>query len=322
MRAIRPKQPGGAENLVLEEFDAPAPGPHQVLVRTEAIGVNYIDVYHRSGLYQMPSPIPLGQEGAGVVEAVGTQVSEVKPGDRVAWASAPGSYATHVVLEAARAVPIPSGVDTRLAAALLLQGMTAHYLTRSTFALQPGHVALIHAAAGGVGLLLVQLAKAAGARVIATVSTAEKAELARGAGADEIIIYTQQDFLERTRDSTGRRGVDVVYDSVGKDTFARSLEALAPRGYLVLYGQSSGPVEPIDPQRLAQRGSLFLTRPTIQHYTSTRAELLSRAEELFRLVQTGRLRVRIDRELSLAQAAEAHRALESRATRGKVLLIP
>lgn len=322
MRAIRPKEAGGAEGLVLEEFETPVPGPHQVLVRTEAIGVNYIDVYQRTGLYKMPSPIPLGQEGAGVVEAVGSQVSEVKAGDHVAWASIPGSYATHVVLDAARTVPIPSGVDVRLAAALLLQGMTAHYLARSTFALQAGHVALVHAAAGGVGLLLVQLAKAAGARVIATVSTTEKAELARGAGADEVIIYTQQDFLERTRESTSGRGVDVVYDSVGKDTFAKSLEALAPRGYLVLYGQSSGPVEPIDPQRLAQRGSLFLTRPILQHYTSTRAELLSRAEELFRLVQTGRLRVRIDREFSLAQAADAHRALESRVTRGKVLLIP
>lgn len=322
MRAIRPQQPGAADGLRLEDFSTPTPGPNQVLVRTEAIGVNYIDVYHRVGLYKTEPPIPLGLEGAGTVESVGASVADLQVGDRVAWASAPGSYATHVVLDAARAIPIPQGIDTRLAAALLLQGMTAHYLARSTFPLNSGHVALIHAAAGGVGLLLVQLAKICGARVIATVSNAEKAELARGAGADHVIIYSGHDFLSATREYTAGRGVDVVYDSVGKATFDQSLEALAPRGYLVLYGQASGPVDPIDPQRLAQRGSLFLTRPTLHHYTSTRAELLSRAEELFRLVLAGKLHVRIDREVSLAHAAEAHRALEARETRGKILLIP
>lgn len=322
MRAIRPKQPGPADGLVLEEFDMPALGPDQVLVRTEAIGVNFIDVYHRSGAYKTASPIPLGQEGAGVVEAIGDRAQDVKVGDRVAWASAPGSYATHVVLDATRTVPVPADIDVRVAAALLLQGMTAHYLARSTFPLRAAQVALVHAAAGGVGLLLVQLAKAAGAHVLATVSTAEKAELAKSAGADEIINYVEQDFLERAREYTSGRGVDVVYDSVGKATFDRSLEALAPRGYLVLFGQSSGPVPPVDPQRLAQRGSVFLTRPTLQHYTSTRAELLSRADELFRLVRDGSLRVRIDREFPLAQARDAHRALEARGTRGKVLLIP
>lgn len=322
MRAIRPKQPGPADSLVLEEFDTPPVGDNQVRVRTEAIGVNFIDVYHRSGVYKGASPIPLGQEGAGVVEAVGARVDDVKVGERVAWAAAPGSYATEVVLDAARVVPVPAKVDARVAAALLLQGMTAHYLAHSTFPLRAGHVALVHAAAGGVGLLLVQLAKAAGARVLATVSTAEKAKLASSAGADEVINYAERDFLERAREYTSGRGVDVVYDSVGKDTFDRSLEALAPRGYLVLFGQSSGAVAPVDPQRLAQRGSLFLTRPTLQHYTSTRAELLARAEELFRLVQSERLHVRIDREVPLARAADAHRALEARATQGKVLLIP
>ncbi|MFZ5890712.1 MAG: quinone oxidoreductase family protein [Myxococcota bacterium] len=322
MRAIRPQKPGEARELSLEEFPTPIPGPHQLLVRTEAVGVNYIDVYHRTGVYKSEPPIPLGLEGAGVVERLGAGVTDVREGTRVAWASAPGSYATHVVLDAARAVPIPDGVETRLAAALLLQGMTAHYLARSTFRLGPEHVALVHAAAGGVGLLLVQLAKLARARVIATVSTAEKAALARDAGADEVILYTEQDFLERTREYTSGRGVHVVYDSVGRATFAKSLEALAPRGYMVLYGQSSGPVEPFDPQRLAQRGSLFLTRPTLGHYTSTREELLERASELFRLVAEGRLRVRIDRELPLSDASTAHEALEGRETRGKVLLIP
>jgi NADPH2:quinone reductase len=322
MRAIRPKQTGGSDGLGLEDFPTPAPGAHQVMVRTEAIGVNFIDVYHRSGSYKAETPIPLGVEGAGIIESVGSGVTDLGPGDRVAWTSAPGSYATHVVLDAARAVPIPDGVESRTAAALLLQGMTAHYLARSTFPLREGHTALIHAAAGGVGLLLVQLAKSCGARVIGTVSNAEKAELAKRAGADHVIIYDGYGFLDQAREYTASRGVDVVYDSVGKATFDQSLEALAPRGYLVLFGQSSGPVPPIDPQRLAQRGSLFLTRPTLQHYTSTRAELLARASELFELVLAGKLHVRIDREVPLREAASAHRALEARETRGKILLIP
>jgi len=322
MRAIRPNQPGGPEGLLLEDFPTPVPGPHQLLVRSQAIGVNFIDVYHRTGAYKTVPPIPLGLEGAGVVEAVGAGVSDVREGDRVAWASGPGSYATHVVLDAARAVPIPPGIESELAAAILLQGMTAHYLTHSTFPLAPGHVALVHAAAGGVGLLLVQLAKARGARVLATVSTPEKAELARGAGADEVIIYSERDFLEETRRYTEGEGVHVVYDSVGKTTFDKSLEALAPRGCLVLYGQASGPVEPIDPQRLSQRGSLFLTRPTLVHYTRTRAELLERAQALFSQVRAGKLHVRVDRTFPLSDAALAHRALEARETRGKLLLLP
>lgn len=322
MHAVRPKQPGGHAEMRLEEYPTPVPSGTQLLVRVEAAGVNYIDVYNRSGQYQTPRPIPLGLEGAGIVEAVGEAVSDIEPGARVAWTNTAGSYATHVLVPAERAVPIPDGVESRLAAALLLQGLTAHYLACSTFPLQRGHTALVHAAAGGVGLLLTQIAKRRGARVLGTVSTPEKAALARGAGADEVILYGEQDFEAESRRLTDQRGVDVVFDSVGKTTFDQSLRALRPRGMLVLYGQSSGAVPPLDPQTLAGRGSLFLTRPVLGHYTATREELLSRTNELFEWVRRGELDVRIDRTFPLADAAEAHRVLEGRATMGKVLLIP
>ena len=322
MQAIRPKQAGGPEVMQLEELPTPSPGATQLLVRSEAIGVNFIDVYTRSGQYAAKTPILLGVEGAGVVEAVGSEVRDVQPGARVAWSSAAGSYATHVLVAADRALPLPNGVDSKLAAAALLQGLTAHYLAHTTFPLRPGHTALVHAAAGGVGLLLVQIAKRAGARVIGTVSTPQKAELAKQAGADSVILYDQQDFEAESCELTGGRGVDVVYDSVGKTTFDKSLRSLRPRGMLVLYGQSSGAVAPVDPQTLAAKGSLFLTRPTLGHYTATREELLSRAKDLFGWIERGELEVRVGRTFALADAAKAHRALESRETTGKVLLIP
>jgi NADPH2:quinone reductase len=322
MKAIRPADPGGPDVLTLAEFPELAPSPGQVLVRTTAIGVNYIDVYHRTALYPTPRPIPMGLEGAGVVVSVGQDVTELRAGQRVAWCQAPGSYATHVLVPAARAVEIPEGIEDRVAAALLLQGMTAHYLSHDTFPLRPGHVALIHAAAGGVGLLLVQLAKRAGARVIGTVSTPEKAELARGAGADDVIFYREQAVEAEVRRLTDGQGADVVYDSVGKATVADSLRSLRPRGYLVLFGQSSGMVSPIDPQQLSAGGSLFLTRPTLAHYTRDRAELAARASALFQAVLDESLSVRISQTFPLAEARAAHEVLEARATTGKVLLIP
>lgn len=322
MKAVRPKQAGGPEVLQLEEVATPEPKSNQVLVRTEAIGVNFIDVYTRSGQYSAPSPIPVGVEGAGIVEAVGSEVTLYKAGDHVAWSGAPGSYATHVVLAAERAVPVPDGLDSKLAAAALLQGLTAHYLALTTFPLGPGSTALVHAAAGGVGLLLTQIAKLKGARVIGTVSTPQKAELAKQAGADAVILYEQQDFEAESCQLTGGRGVDVVYDSVGKTTFEKSMKSLHARGMMVLYGQSSGAVSPVDPQTLAAKGSLFLTRPTLAHYTATREELVARSNDLFGWIKAGQVKVKIDRTVPLAQAAEAHRALESRVTTGKVLLIP
>jgi NADPH:quinone reductase len=321
MRVIRVSTPGGPESLQLEELPTPAPGPGQVLVRVEHAGVNFIDVYHRTGLYPLPSPVPIGLEGAGVVEAVGRNAS-LAPGARVAWAGVPGSYATHVVAPEDRLVPVPDAVPTRIAAALMLQGMTAHYLARSTFPLAPGHTCLVHAAAGGAGLLLVQLAHRAGATVIGTVSTEAKADKARAAGCDHVIRYTEEDFAPVVRRITGGRGVDVVYDSVGKTTFEGSLDALRVRGMLVLFGQSSGPVPPVDLQVLSRKGSLVATRPTLGHYTATRDELLWRATELFDLAAGGGLSVAIDRVLPLADAAEAHRVLESRLTSGKLLLAP
>jgi NADPH:quinone reductase len=321
MRAIRPKQTGGPEELVLEEIPTPAPSANQALVRVEAAGVNYIDVYHRTGLYPLPLPLPIGLEGAGTIEEVGDAVRELRVGQRVAWASAPGSYATHLVAPADRLVPVPDEVGTETAAALLLQGMTAHYLTQNVVPLRAGLVALLHAAAGGVGLLLIQLAKRAGARIIATVSTDAKAVLAKEAGADHVINYSTADFATEVKRLTGGRGVDVVYDSVGQSTFDGSLESLAPRGMLVLFGQSSGVVPPVDLARLA-KGSYFLTRPTLVHYTATRSELLGRARHLFDLVAAGGLRVRIDRTFPLGEAAQAHRALTGRATTGKLLLLP
>jgi NADPH2:quinone reductase len=287
----------------------------------EAAGLNFIDVYHRTGLYPLPLPLPIGLEGAGTVEQVGSSVSDVQVGQRVAWASVPGSYATHVVAAVERLVPVPDNVAIDIAAALLLQGMTAHYLMKSVFPLRAGHTALVHAAAGGVGLLLTQMAKHAGAQVIATVSTAAKATLAKDAGADHVINYEVSDFAAEAKRLTGGRGADVAYDAVGKATFDGSLDALAPRGYLVLYGQASGVVPALDLARLS-KGSYFLTRPSLTHYTATRAELLSRAHDLFEMVGSGQLRVRIGGTFPLAKAADAHRALTGRATTGKVLLIP
>ncbi len=322
MHAIRPQAPGGPEVLTLAEVETPSPGPGEVRVRVEAAGVNFIDIYQRSGQYTIPTPMALGLEGAGVVEALGEGATGISLGERVAWAASAGSYATHVIVPGARLVPVPDGVDSRIAAAAMLQGMTAEYLAHSTFKLGAASVCLIHAAAGGVGLILTQLAKRAGATVIGTVSTDEKAELARQAGADHVILYSRDDFAAETRKITGGKGVSVVYDSVGKDTFEKSLDCLSPRGMLVLFGQSSGPVAPFDPQVLSQKGSLFLTRPTLGHYTSTPEELLHRAGVVLGAIQAGHLQIRIGATYPLAEAAEAHRALAGRATTGKVLLIP
>jgi NADPH2:quinone reductase len=322
MKAIRVHEFGGPEALRFEEVPLPEPGPGEVRVKIEAAGVNFIDVYHRMGRYPGQPPITLGVEGAGVVDAVGPDVTEVKPGKRVAYAMQQGSYAEYVVAPAWKLVAIPDGLDTQRAAAVLLQGMTAHYLTHSTYPLQPGDTALVHAAAGGTGLLVVQLAKRRGARVIGTVSTEEKARLAREFGADEVILYTQADFEAETKRLTGGRGVDVVYDSVGQTTFDKGLNCLRPRGYMVLFGQSSGSVPPLDPQVLNSKGSLFLTRPYLGHYMADRAELLARAGDLFGWMAAGELRVRVDRAFPLSQAAEAHRYLEGRKTQGKLLLIP
>jgi NADPH2:quinone reductase len=293
-----------------------------VVVRVEAAGVNFVDVYHRTGLYPNPLPLVPGMEGAGVVAERGPGVATLREGDRVAWTGLLGSYAERVLLAADRAVLVPSGIGTETAAAVMLQGLTAHYLCTSTFPLQKGHVCLVHAAAGGVGLLLVQMAKRRGARVIGTVGTDAKAELARGAGADEVIVYTRGDFLEAVKRLTDGRGVDVVYDSVGRETAERSLDCLVPRGMVVFFGNASGPVPPIDPLVLSRKGSLFLTRPNLVHYIADRTSLEARSADVLGDVAAGRLAVRIDRRLPLADAAEAHRALEGRLTAGKVLLAP
>ena len=320
MKAIRVHTVGGPDQLVAEEAPDPTPGPGQARVRVAFAGVNFIDVYHRTGLYPLPLPLIPGSEASGVVDAVGDGVTEVKPGDRVAYAMQRGAYAELTIVDAWKLVPVPPGVGFDLAAAAMLQGMTAHYLTDGAFRLQAGQTALVHAAAGGVGLLLCQIAKRLGARVIGTVSTEAKAELARAAGADEVVLYTQASFLDATRALTNGKGVDVVYDSVGKTTFDDGLAALRPRGTMVLFGQSSGSVPPLDPSLLATRGSLFLTRPTLAHYMADRTELMERAGALFDWIAAGELDVRIDRVLPLEQAAEAHRLLEARATSGKVLL--
>ena len=320
MRAVRLLETGGPEVMQVETVPLPRPTAGEILVRLAASGVNFIDVYKRKGLYTIPLPVTLGEEGAGTIVAVGGDAGGLREGDRVAWAGVMGSYAEHAIVPAARAVRVPDGVETETAAALMLQGMTAHYLATSTHPLRDGDTCLIHAAAGGVGLLLVQIARRLGARVIGTAGTDEKAALARAAGADEVIVYTRQDFVAETKRLTGERGVQVIYDSVGRTTCVPGLDALAPRGMMVLFGQSSGPVEPLDPQLLNRKGSLYLTRPTLVHYTASPAELRRRAGEVMDWTLTGTLTVRIGATYPLARAADAHRALESRQTTGKVLL--
>jgi len=322
MRAVRIEAHGGPEVLRVVELPTPRPGAGQVLVTVEAAGVNFIDTYQRSGFYQLQLPAVLGQEAAGRVASLGAGVTGWKEGDRVAFANVMGAYADSVVIAADRLVPVPASVTSRVASAAMLQGMTAHYLVTDTFPLQRGQTCLIHAAAGGVGLLLVQVAKLKGATVIGTVSTAEKAQLAREAGADHVINYAAEDFEAAVKRVTNGRGVQVVYDSVGKATFMKSLNVLAPRGMLVTFGQSSGGVPPFDPLLLSQRGSLFLTRPVLGHYIATREALLTRANETLGWVAGGQLNVRIDAEFPLTAVADAHRRLESRSSTGKLLLIP
>ena len=320
MKTIRVSRTGGPEVLEYVDVDTPKPQSGQALVRIEAIGVNFIDVYHRTGLYKLPMPFTPGSEAAGVVEEIGDGVTEVKKGDRVAYAMVPGAYAEYAVVPVAKLVPLPQGIDTHAAAAAMLQGMTAHYLAHSTYALKSGDAAVVHAAAGGVGALLVQMAKSIGVRVFGTASTAHL-DIAREAGTDVLIDYTSQDFEEIVMRETAGKGVPVVYDSVGKTTFDKSLNCVALRGTLALFGQSSGPVPPVDPSRLAKNG-IYLTRPSLFHYTHTRDELLGRAQDVLGAIAAGRLKLRIDREVPLRDAAEAHRALEGRQTTGKVLLVP
>ena len=322
MKAIRVHAPGGPEALRYEDVPDPLRQAGEAVVRVEAAGVNFIDVYNRTGLYKEPLPFTLGREGAGTVLSVANDVREVAPGDRVAWAGVAGSYAEQAAIPVARLVKLPDGVTTREGAATMLQGMTAQYLACSTYPLKPGDACLVHAGAGGVGLLLTQIARMRGARVFTTVSTAEKARLSREAGANEVIDYTTQDFEAEVRRLTGGKGVQVVYDSVGKTTFEKGLACLALRGMMVLFGQASGPVGPFDPQVLSQRGSLYLTRPTLFQYIVTREELLARAGDVLGWIGEGRLKLRIEHEFPLAEAASAHRDLEGRRTTGKILLHP
>jgi len=322
MKAVRIHTPGGPEVLTYEDVPEPRPKAGEAVVKVDAAGLNYIDVYYRSGLYKAELPMTLGMEAGGVVTAVGPNVTEVKVGDKVAYTGVPGAYAQYAAVPAQRLVTLPAGVSTKQGAAAMLQGMTAHYLACSTYPLKKGDTCLVHAAAGGVGLLLVQIAKLRGARVIGTVSTEEKAKLAREAGADEVIFYTKQDFEAEVKRLTSGKGVQVVYDAVGKTTFEKGLSCLAPRGMMVLYGQSSGPIGAFDPQILSAKGSVFLTRPSLFHHIATREELLARAGDVLGWIRDGKLRLRTEFEFPLKEAAEAHRALEGRKTTGKVLLIP
>jgi NADPH2:quinone reductase len=322
MRAIRVHANGGPEVLTLEEVAPPAPGPGQVLVRVAATGLNYIETYQRTGLYKLDLPFTPGGEFAGTIEALGPGVTGWVPGDRVATTRGAGGYAELALASIDQLVRVPEGVDLKVAAAMLLQGMTAHYLAYSTFPLKPGDTCVVTAAAGGVGLLLCQIAKALGARVIGLVGSEEKGALAREAGADEIVLYAREPFAPRVRELTGGRGADVVFDSVGASTWENSLDSLRPRGMLVNFGNASGPMPPISPLVLMNKGSLFLTRPTLWHYIATPEELSWRAGDLFGWLQAGKLAVRVDREFALADAAQAHIALESRQTMGKVLIIP
>ncbi len=322
MQAIRVHECGGPEALVLDTLPTPEPGPGEALVRVSAVGVNFIEIYHRTGHYPLPLPIALGGEGAGVVEKLGPGDSPVAVGDRVAWAGGQGAYATEALVAVDRLVPLPASIEERVAAALMIQGLTAHYLTGSSYPLKPGDTCLVHAAAGGVGQLLCQMAKLAGARVIGTVSTAAKAPIARAAGADETINYEEEDFVERVKVFTGGMGVQVVYDGVGRATFSQGLECLVPRGYMILFGGSSGPVAPFDPLILFQKGSLYLQRPTLWDFIRTRDELMERATEMFGWIESGRLKVTIAATFPLREACEAHRLLASRKATGKILLIP
>ena len=322
MKAIRIRATGGPEALEFDELPLPAPGPGQVLIRVEACGVNFIEVYQRTGFYPVALPDTPGSEAAGLVVVPGEGVVGFRPGDKVASTSVIGAYAEYALVPADRLVRIPQGITTHQAAAVLLQGMTAHYLTHDTCPLVPGDTCLVHAAAGGTGLLLVQMAKKRGARVIGTTSSEEKAALARQAGADDVILYTKEDFVERTRALTGGAGVRVVYDSVGRTTFLPGLDCLATRGMMVLFGQSSGAVDPVEPALLQRKGSLFLTRPTLNHYIVTADELQARATAVLAAVAAGTLTVRIGAEFPLVQAAQAHRELEGRRTTGKLLLVP
>jgi NADPH:quinone reductase len=322
MKAIQIQKTGGPEVMELVDLPVPQPKANEAVVKIQAVGVNFIDVYNREGRYKQPLPFVLGQEGAGTVSAVGSEVREIAVGDRVAYTLVLGSYAEYAAVPADKLVKIPEGVNEREAAAAILQGMTAHYLVYDTFPLRRGQTALIQAAAGGVGLLLVQMAHNIGARVIGTVSTEEKAKLAREAGADDVILYTQTDFETETKRLMGGKGVDVVYDSVGKTTFEKGLNLLRPRGMMALFGGSSGAVAPIDPIVLTQKGSLFLTRPSLGAYVLTREELERRAEAVFDMIRDGKLELRIEHIYKLADAQHAHRDLEGRKTTGKLLLIP
>jgi len=322
MNAVRIHQPGGPDALRYEEVPTPLPAEGEALVRLRAVGVNFIDIYHRSGQYSLSFPAIIGQEGAGVVDSVGSGATEVTPGDRVAFANVPGCYAEFATVPAWRCVKIPASLTFEQAAAAMLQGMTAHYLSHTTYPIRQGDTVLVHAAAGGVGALLVQMAKRRGAKVLGTVSSEEKAQVAREAGADVVINYIRTDFVPEVKRLTDGQGLPVVYDSVGRDTFDRSLDCLALRGMLVLFGQASGRVPPLDPQVLNAKGSVFLTRPSLHHYTHTREELLSHAEEVLQWIGDGTIRLRIDQSFPLSRAAEAHAYLQSRQALGKILLIP
>jgi NADPH2:quinone reductase len=321
MKAIQVKQPGGPEALELADLPIPEPKPNEAVVKLAASGVNFIDVYQREGRYKVPLPFVAGQEGAGTITKIGAEVKSLKVGDRVAWCGILGSYAEYAAVAAEKLVAIPSGVTEQQAAAAILQGMTAHYLVNDVYPLKKGETVLLHAAAGGVGLLLAQMAHNIGARVIGTVSTEEKAKFAREAGVDEIILYTQVDFETETKRLTGGRGVDVVYDSVGKTTFEKGLNVLRPRGMMALFGASSGAVLPFDPITLSAKGSLFLTRPGLPYYTATREELEKRSRDVFGMIAAGKLKLRVEHTYPLTEAAQAHRDLESRKTTGKILLV-
>jgi NADPH:quinone reductase len=322
MQAIRVSVTGGPDALQLEDIPAPDPRPGQIRIKVEAAGVNFVEIYQRKGQYKLPLPFTPGGEAAGTVDAVGPDVTDIHVGERAASVDAHGSYAQYALVQADHAVPLPDGVSTEVAAAVMTQGVTAHFLAHSVFRLEAGQTALVHAAAGGVGQLLVQIAKMRGARVIGTVGSEEKAQIARDLGADEVILYNETDFEAETKRLTDSKGVDVVYDSVGKTTFDKSLNVLMPRGLMALFGQSSGPVAPLDPQILNAKGSLYLTRPTYRDYLATREELLWRAQDIFGWIAAGELRVRVDKTFPLGEAAAAHQYLEDRKTQGKVLLLP